>query len=272
MTGDDIRVAESLRRGASDCDFCEIRKSRVQAKMWAHIEDYEAGLEAVGGRSRIFQRVAYSFLSVLLVVGVGTGTAVAADSSAPGDTLYPVDRVVEKVQLIVVRDLDHRTRMAIQQAEERIGELRKVRKRVSAQDMPRDEVTHVQMAILKDSKKSLDEATKMAQKKALVVVEVDSGQVVQDAVLYTYSDLDRIHQAQVQEVERVAAGMEDYEEIKQMRAQAHAQHRRVLEEIAHMNHMRQQIARAEAERAREHVQEVVEERRAAARARMEARR
>ena len=82
----------------------------------------------------------------------------------------------------------------------------------------------------------------------------------------------RIHQAQVQEVERVAAGMEDYEEIKQMRAQAHAQHRRVLEEIAHMNHMRQQIARAEAERAREHVQEVVEERRAAARARMEARR
>ncbi|MBN1120571.1 MAG: hypothetical protein JXJ17_05795, partial [Anaerolineae bacterium] len=58
-----------------------------------------------------------------------TGTAFAADASAPGQTLYPVDQAMEQIQTALAASPQAQARLGLQLASERAGEVGKLAKK-----------------------------------------------------------------------------------------------------------------------------------------------
>lgn len=72
------------------------------------------------GRAR---RWAAALAVILALVLASAGTAIAAQSSIPGDPLYPVKRVTERLGLLVVRDPPGKTHLRLEFARRRTEEI-----------------------------------------------------------------------------------------------------------------------------------------------------
>jgi hypothetical protein len=64
--------------------------------------------------------------TLLILISLGIGTAVAALQSVPGQTLYPLKKVVENIQLRLTSDPSAKTNLQIQFANNRLEELTSV--------------------------------------------------------------------------------------------------------------------------------------------------
>ncbi len=76
----------------------------------------------------------------ITLLGGGTATVYAADSAAPGDTLYVVDRAVEALQLALTSDAGSRARLALAHAEERLLEAETLIARAAGEEEVRQAV------------------------------------------------------------------------------------------------------------------------------------
>lgn len=72
------------------------------------------------GRARRWAAVLAVILALVLA---SAGTAIAAQSSMPGDPLYPVKRVTERLGLLVVRDLPGKTHLRLEFTRRRAEEI-----------------------------------------------------------------------------------------------------------------------------------------------------
>lgn len=96
--------------------------------MWKHID---ASMETLPTPSpyvewfRLHTRVAVGVLMLALVV-TGSATSVFAGEARPGDTLFGLDRALERIELALTRTPEARTNVGLAHAEERILELREL--------------------------------------------------------------------------------------------------------------------------------------------------
>lgn len=65
------------------------------------------------------------FSTLLVALLSGTGVVVASQKSQPGDVLYPIKKVTEKIQLSLTRNPTAKTLLHINNAEKRIEEIQK---------------------------------------------------------------------------------------------------------------------------------------------------
>jgi hypothetical protein len=89
--------------------------------------------------SRRFRATVAGTIAVSLFFS-GLLTVYASDAAVPGDVLYPVDRAVEQVRLAVAPTVESRERIRIEQAYERLEEVRIILERNSADDEADDDV------------------------------------------------------------------------------------------------------------------------------------
>ncbi|MDP2932767.1 MAG: DUF5667 domain-containing protein, partial [bacterium] len=64
----------------------------------------------------------FAFVTLIAILGLLNTTAVAAQNSLPGETLYPIKRTVEKIQLTLTINEVKKTEVRIQHAENRLTE------------------------------------------------------------------------------------------------------------------------------------------------------
>lgn len=75
-------------------------------------------------------RGAFAFLILVAALGLVNTTAVAAQNSIPGQTLYPVKRTVEKIQLTLTINEEKKTEVRIKHAEQRLAEVKTISEQV----------------------------------------------------------------------------------------------------------------------------------------------
>jgi hypothetical protein len=73
--------------------------------------------------SIVMTALAKALVVLVVASGLVTGTALAADSSQPGDALYPVDLAMEQAQLRITTRTQNRAQLQVKLADERAEEL-----------------------------------------------------------------------------------------------------------------------------------------------------
>lgn len=71
-------------------------------------------------------KIIISIVSVLVILGAGTGTSYASNSAVPGDFLYGLDKLTESVQRSFISDPIKETEFEMKVMDERISELEKL--------------------------------------------------------------------------------------------------------------------------------------------------
>ncbi|MBI4973019.1 hypothetical protein HZC27_00190 [Candidatus Roizmanbacteria bacterium] len=108
------------------------------------------------------------FSTLLVVLLSGTGVVVASQKSQPGDALYPIKKVAEKIQLSLTRNPTAKTLLHINNAEKRIEELQK-----TIQKENREEIKNVTTDYESQVKDALREIKKVQEDKKDVSNEVN---------------------------------------------------------------------------------------------------
>ena len=79
-----------------------------------------------GGFRLAFSRSVFAVVTVVVIIGLINTTAVAAKNSLPGQTLYPVKRTVEKIELVLTVNDEKKTEKKIKHAENRLYEAQQI--------------------------------------------------------------------------------------------------------------------------------------------------
>lgn len=234
LTQKERAIIEKMRRAIPSCECTDTQCKRIQAKMWARIEEIECGF-ARDRTLRFFgNRFTVVLVSLALVLLLGVGTTVAADKSIPGDALYPVDRAVEKAILAITFNPDARMRLLLSQADERVHELSVVR--VIMEGMPedrQDEYSNIEMEAIDDSSNALGEVVHIVR-----TWKVNINPDTYLAMADIFSDLDRMHFRQMRDMQALEAHMRQEQMLKDMafrRAQMKKQYRSVIADLAKMH-------------------------------------
>lgn len=73
-----------------------------------------------------FPKAIFTLATIVIIVGLVNATAVAAKNSLPGETLYPIKRTVEKVELVLTVNEEKKTEKKIKHAENRLYEAQQI--------------------------------------------------------------------------------------------------------------------------------------------------
>ncbi len=106
--------------------------------------------------------------SLLIVISLGLGTAVAALESVPGQTIYPLKKAVENVQLKLASD-GERTTLQLRFAYKRIEELERILEQQEQGKISEEEVQKVISDTVRDLKETTTEIASTAANEPKVV-------------------------------------------------------------------------------------------------------
>jgi hypothetical protein len=109
--------------------------------------------------------------SVLIIVSLTLGVAVAALNSAPGQTIYPLKKIVENIQLKLAPD-DQKSSLQIQFANNRADELNLVLQQQQDGQISAQTAQKIVAATVKDLQKSASAAAHTQQPKAVVAAKL----------------------------------------------------------------------------------------------------
>ncbi|HEX5430286.1 MAG TPA: DUF5667 domain-containing protein [Patescibacteria group bacterium] len=135
-------------------------ESKLRRGFWSRFPAYAKFTTAIVG-------------SVLIVISLGIGTAVAAMQSVPGQTIYPLKKIVENVQLKLTRDPAARANLQIKFANNRLDELSTVLAQNQAGVIPDDRT----QAIVSQTISDLQKSTAAALNSSNAAPSASSGQV-----------------------------------------------------------------------------------------------
>src|SRR3990167_7434630 len=80
----------------------------------------------IGGFRLAFSRSVFSLVTIMVIVGLVNATTVAAKNSLPGQTLYPVKKTVERVELVLTINDEKKTEKKIKNAGTRLYEAHQI--------------------------------------------------------------------------------------------------------------------------------------------------
>ncbi|MBX4205197.1 MAG: hypothetical protein KW788_03380 [Candidatus Doudnabacteria bacterium] len=106
------------------------------------------------GFSYFFKFTTGAVGTLLIIISLGVGTAVAALQSVPGQTIYPLKRIVENTELKLTRDPETRANLQIQFANNRLEELATVLERNRTGEISSDETQKIVSQTIADLEKT----------------------------------------------------------------------------------------------------------------------
>lgn len=135
------KVIQRLGRILTEIQPDPLRKSSARQKFL----DQAALMRAGVGQSNHIGKSIISFkqravsavvISIILAVGLLSGTVYASNSACPGDFLYPVDRVVEQIQLNLTFNPYDQVGLLLTLTEERVDESQTLVNNGNIEDLP----------------------------------------------------------------------------------------------------------------------------------------
>ncbi len=140
----------------------------------------QAGIFQIGSFKIAFSRPMLAIITIIVVIGMLNSTAVAAQNSIPGETLYPVKRTVEKIQLTLATNEVSKTEVQIKHAENRLKEAKAIVEQNAEPDSKTIETTIGELvdATAKVAKQSesnkdlLKKVVELTDKQEIVLTEI----------------------------------------------------------------------------------------------------
>jgi hypothetical protein len=116
------KLSDFPKASVPNADFMRIKNQILDRISVPEIETTKAAWFGFSSLPQILRVGAGALGSLLIVVSLALGTAVAALNSNPGQTIYPLKKVVENIQLRLAPDND-KTNLQIKFANNRVDEL-----------------------------------------------------------------------------------------------------------------------------------------------------
>jgi hypothetical protein len=144
-------------------------RARVLAEAGKHKKQI-AAISVRPGKPAVRRRLALKFAaalmaSMIILASIGTGVALAAQDSLPGDALYQTKLTVEDWRLSLTSNRAAKTELALQLGEERVQEIKALAE--SEQPIPEQVVTRMQNLF----GQALQEASQAPPEKAATLME-----------------------------------------------------------------------------------------------------
>ncbi|MBI3952391.1 MAG: hypothetical protein HY336_00350 [Candidatus Doudnabacteria bacterium] len=105
----------------------------------------------------------------LILVSLAMGTAIAALQSSPGQTIYPLKRIVENIELKLTRDESKKANLQLKFAENRVMELEKILEQNEEGRLSNEETQKIVAETVKDLQKTATAAASSPKPKAALV-------------------------------------------------------------------------------------------------------
>jgi hypothetical protein len=147
----------------------QIDLNSIKNKVMDRISIPEEMTENVGVRAGFLLPNAFKFLvgtagTMLILISLSVGTAVAALQSNPGEAIYPLKKVVENIELKLTRDPNARANLQIQFANNRLEELSEIVARNKAGEISSDEAQKIVTETLNDLRETTQAALSSTSK------------------------------------------------------------------------------------------------------------
>lgn len=117
--------------------------------------------ETIGAKASVWASIPYLIRStagivgsLLIVVSLGVGTAVAALQSVPGEAIYPLKKVVENIELKLTMDKTAKANLQIQFANNRLDEIEEVLEKNQAGEISNSETQKIVKDTLEELQKT----------------------------------------------------------------------------------------------------------------------
>jgi hypothetical protein len=129
LNGSELKSMLELAQAIKPADVSPTPEFRrlLRSRIFEDTEAVKAKAAKESGRGWFFPlmsvRATATGLLAFLVMAGGAGSVYAAQSSLPGDVLYPVKMGVEKIQVAVTRDPEQKAYLYLAQAQRRIDEV-----------------------------------------------------------------------------------------------------------------------------------------------------
>lgn len=133
-------------------------------------------------------RATVAIVTILVAVGLVNATAVTAQSSVPGETLYPIKKTVERIQLAFTVDETKKTEVRLKHAETRLIEVQVVAQQTEEGQQNNETKTAVVKAAIgelaettekigqgpevKNNKELLEKVVEFADKQSLALTDI----------------------------------------------------------------------------------------------------
>ncbi len=144
-------------------DFAKI-KNRVLDRIYVPQEMAEERSGWLFSFSQMAKIAAGAVGTLLIVVSLGIGTAVAALQSTPGQTIYPLKKIVENIELSLTRDPNAKANLQIQFANNRLDELSEVIAQNKAGEISSTEAQKIVAETVSDLQKTTQAALSATSK------------------------------------------------------------------------------------------------------------
>ncbi len=159
-------IEDFFKQANQELANLKLSSVKIKSKLFKEIEivteEKELFLNHIGRQFFKLKLYRYSFIalaSIVIILLVGSGIGYAADSSAPGDLLYPLDRKIESVQLIIFKSPQANSQLRILILEERGRELEQLKNKGKL----RDKVEKLQQESFAELERSFVQAVKVME-------------------------------------------------------------------------------------------------------------
>ena len=128
--------------------------------------------------------------SLLIVVSLAMGTAVAALESVPGQAIYPLKKIVENIELRLTQDEAQKANLQLKFAENRVSELEEVLAQNEEGKLSKEETEKIVARTVKDLQKTASAAAASPKPKTALVNKLkDLNDKLQTASINTEGDV-----------------------------------------------------------------------------------
>lgn len=100
-----------------------VELSAAERSRASSTESASASIHTTSARSSLRRRLVSAGVTVSVVLGAGTGVAVASQSALPGETLYPVKRSLEQIEVSLAGSAGDKGEELLEQASTRLDEV-----------------------------------------------------------------------------------------------------------------------------------------------------
>ena len=135
------QIEELFKQANQEFVSLKLASNKIKNKLWAEIdivtEEKNLWLNNISREFLKLKLYRYSIIvlaSIVIILIAGSGIGYAADSAVPGDVLYPLDRKIEGIQLLIFKNPETNGQLRILILEERTSELEKLKNKSNHDD------------------------------------------------------------------------------------------------------------------------------------------
>jgi hypothetical protein len=160
------QIEELFKQANQEFAGLKLAPAKIKSKLWEEIdivtEEKNLWLNNISREFLKLKLYRYSIIvlaSFVILLLAGSGIGYAADLAVPGDVLYPLDRKIEGIQLLIFRNPETNSQLRILILEERTSELEKLKNKGNQSD----KIEKLKQDSLGDLERSFPQALKVME-------------------------------------------------------------------------------------------------------------